>query len=81
MMQGLSGSLETFCTFPPTAKARPDGVRSGCDALGTLGRWETVGLVGKGTLEPKAGCGGGWAELEPMLLNLGDGGARECVEV
>lgn len=27
MMQGAMGSPEMFCTLPPTAKARPDGVK------------------------------------------------------
>lgn len=27
MMQGAIGSPEMFCTLPPTAKARPDGVK------------------------------------------------------
>lgn len=46
MMQGDKGSLEMFWTFPPTAKARPEGVRRGCEGLGgwaaTCGR-EDVG--------------------------------------
>lgn len=29
MMHGASGSLDTFCTRPPTLIARPDGVSSG----------------------------------------------------
>lgn len=46
MMQGDNGSLDMFWTFPPTAKARPDGVRSGCVDFG--------GCVGE---EAYAGCG------------------------
>jgi len=37
MMQGFRGSVETFCTFPPTAKARPEGVRRGWADLGGCG--------------------------------------------
>jgi hypothetical protein len=33
MIHGDNGSLETFCTLPPRAKARPDGVRSGCEVF------------------------------------------------
>lgn len=31
MMHGADGSLDIFCTLPPTEKERPDGVRRGWD--------------------------------------------------
>ena len=30
---GARGSRDTFCTRPPTANARPDGVSNGCAGL------------------------------------------------
>jgi hypothetical protein len=33
MMQGNSGSLETFWTFPALAKPRPEGVRRSCAGM------------------------------------------------
>ena len=56
MMHGDRGSLETFWTFPPTAKARPEGVSRGWVALGgfaTCGREEE---------DPKGEEGGKGAE-------------------
>lgn len=38
MMHGTIGSRETFCTRPPAANARPEGVRSGYIAPGAFRR-------------------------------------------
>ena len=38
MTQGVRGSGDTFCTRPPSAKARPEGVRMDGRLLRTEGR-------------------------------------------
>jgi hypothetical protein len=43
MIHGERGSLDTFWTFPPTAKARPDGVSKGWDGGGT---WDGCDIGG-----------------------------------
>lgn len=69
MTQGDRGSDETFCTFPPEAKARPEGV--------------TIGCVGGGFAEARGGWDGesekdGWGpEYE---VDDGEGGVKGCDE-
>src|SRR5215510_3031416 len=57
MTHGVSGSCDMFCTLPPTAKARPDGVSRGWDGAGALVACDNGGprncFVGEGNVE---GC-------------------------
>ena len=61
-MHGLRGSDEIFWTFPPVAKARPEGVRRG---------WWGEGFWRTRLLSEKS-CGGGVGMDRVVLLNLGE---------
>ena len=63
MMHGASGSLDTFCTRPPTLIARPDGVSSG------------YGLLARGPMLPVPGTPMLPAPGTPRGRGEGGGGA------